>query len=222
MKDREPKCPGQYKASISTDQIEAMNSGNEFIIKLTKDDQPSEVGTPYNKESVLPDDLANALGLVGDPTPADALRALHNRIYPVGSIYLSVNDTNPAELFGGTWTQLKDRFLLAAGNTYNAGATGGAATVKLTEKDMPSHVHMETAKVYGYACWEGKLNTGDQYGFAFDYTKTAGAAQYRVPERTIEHVATVSLYSNTWSAGKNGAHNNMPPYLAVYMWQRIA
>lgn len=52
---------------------------------------------------------------------------LLNFIYPVGSIYMSVNATNPASLFGGTWEQIKDRFLLAAGDNYSAGATGGAS-----------------------------------------------------------------------------------------------
>lgn len=221
MTDRKPGAPGQYKAVITADQIAAMNSGEEFTVTLTRDDRPIAEGTPYNKAAVLPDDLAQALGLVGDPTPADALWALHERIYPVGSIYLSVNDTDPGELFGGTWLQLKDRFLLAAGNTYAAGKTGGEAAVRLKEKEMPAHTHTEHAKVYGYPGWEGTLQT-DTYGFAFDYTKTTGAAHYYGPGSTIRNVATVSLYSNTGTSGKGEAHNNMPPYLAVYMWKRIA
>ena len=52
-------------------------------------------------------------------------------IYPVGSIYMSVNSTSPASLFGGTWEQIKDTFLLSAGDTYTAGATGGSATKNL-------------------------------------------------------------------------------------------
>lgn len=63
------------------------------------------------------------------------------RAYPVGSIYLSVNSTNPSSLFGGSWTQLKDRFLLAAGTSYSAGSTGGEATHTLKESEMPEHSH---------------------------------------------------------------------------------
>lgn len=62
-------------------------------------------------------------------------------IYPVGSIYISVNKVNPATLFGGTWEQIKDRFLLAYGDTYNNGATGGEATHTLTSQEMPTHNH---------------------------------------------------------------------------------
>lgn len=57
-------------------------------------------------------------------------------IYPVGSIYLSVNATSPAELFGGTWEQIKDTFLLASGDTYEAGSTGGVLAIS----NMPPYL----------------------------------------------------------------------------------
>ena len=68
---------------------------------------------------------------------------LINTIYPVGSIYMSVNSTNPSVLFGGTWEQIKDTFLLATGDTYANGSTGGEATHTLTENEMPSHTHIQ-------------------------------------------------------------------------------
>ena len=64
-----------------------------------------------------------------------------NKIYPVGSIYMSINSTDPSELFGGEWEQIKDRFLLACGTTYSNGATGGEATHTLTTNEMPTHSH---------------------------------------------------------------------------------
>ena len=66
-----------------------------------------------------------------------------DNVYPVGSIYMSVNNTNPSTLFGGTWQQIQDRFLLAAGATYAAGATGGEATHTLTTDEMPAHSHFQ-------------------------------------------------------------------------------
>ena len=60
----------------------------------------------------------------------------------MGSLYWSSKSTNPASLFGGTWAQIKDRFVLACGDTYNTtGATGGASTVTLSVSNMPSHSH---------------------------------------------------------------------------------
>lgn len=65
-----------------------------------------------------------------------------DNVWPVGSIYMSVNSTNPGTLFGGTWQQIKDRFLLACGSTYANGATGGEATHALTVNEMPTHKHL--------------------------------------------------------------------------------
>lgn len=64
-----------------------------------------------------------------------------DNVWPVGSIYMSVISTNPSTLFGGTWQQLQNRFLLGAGSSYSNGATGGEATHKLTVNEMPSHQH---------------------------------------------------------------------------------
>ena len=142
-------------------------------------------------------------------------------VYPVGSIYMSVNNTNPATLFGfGTWEQIKDTFLLSAGDTYTAGATGGEATHTLTVDEMPSHAHdARTATINGG--WSGnsgnmlnrRLNAyfeDNQYR-SFSYDARANIAH-------IERVTT----GDTSETGGGQAHNNMPPYLVVYMWKRTA
>ena len=121
-------------------------------------------------------------------------------IYPVGSIYMSVNATSPQTLFGGTWEQVKDRFLLGAGSTYTAGSTGGEANVTLTEDQMPQHTHkLALTSTAG----EGSYSTS-----YVAYTKTGG--------NTYTNANAVS------SAGGGGSHNNMPPYLTVYVWKRTA
>ena len=119
---------------------------------------------------------------------------LLNLIYPVGSIYISVNSTNPANLFGGTWEQIKDRFLLACGSTYNAGATGGEATHTLTIAEMPSHNH-----TWG---WRKSAASGNNAWDAAGSDKTGTSSDI------------------IGSTGGGKPHNNMPPYLAVYMWKR--
>ena len=73
------------------------------------------------------------------------LYKLMKAIYPVGSLYWSSKNTNPSTLFGGTWTQIKDKFVLACGDTYpTTGATGGNASIKLTVANLPSHSHTFT------------------------------------------------------------------------------
>ena len=77
MKDRQPGAPGQYKAVIATAELQKMQAGEAFVITMTRDDHPLVEGTPYNKASVLPDDLAAIIcpGVL-DPTPADAFRGV--------------------------------------------------------------------------------------------------------------------------------------------------
>ena len=64
-----------------------------------------------------------------------------SKLYPVGSVYISFNSANPSTLFGGTWVRLKDKFLLACGDTYPANTTGGSATKTIAVSNMPSHNH---------------------------------------------------------------------------------
>ena len=81
MTDRQTDSPGQYKAVVTTAELAKMQNGEEFVINLVRDDHPITEGTPYNKESVLPDELAEQLCPdIEDPTPADAFRGLNDRI----------------------------------------------------------------------------------------------------------------------------------------------
>ena len=117
-------------------------------------------------------------------------------IYPVGAVYISVNSTSPASLFGGTWEQLKDRFLLGAGSTYTAGSTGGEAAHTLTESEMPMHRHASgVSQSESVDATPGTAQARTQFSRSYGYTDYVGGDQ---------------------------AHNNMPPYLAVYMWRRVS
>lgn len=125
-------------------------------------------------------------------------------IYPIGSIYLSVSPANPQTLFGGTWEQVKDRFLLAAGSSYEAGETGGAATVSLSTANLPAHTHT--------------LNLAKRQKFLSSGT----TGTYVLVDSTDTTSTNYAPLNNgtTTSAGSGAAHNNMPPYLAVYVWKR--
>lgn len=133
-------------------------------------------------------------------------KELLDLMYPVGSIYLSVSSANPQTLFGGTWEQVKDRFLLAAGSSYEAGETGGAATVSLSTANLPAHTH--------------KLNLAKRQKFLSSGTNST----YVLVDSTDTSSTNYAPLNNgtTTSAGSGTAHNNMPPYLAVYVWKRTA
>lgn len=113
--------------------------------------------------------------------------------YPVGAIYLSVNDINPGTLFGGTWERIEDTFLLACGSVYAIGSTGGETTHTLTIEEMPSHSH-------GVLYKNVTIASGDTYT-----NELSGSENY-----------------NTSAVGGSLPHNNMPPYLAINVWKRIS
>lgn len=126
-------------------------------------------------------------------------KTIIDTIYPVGSIYITLNQTSPSRLFPGTyWKQIKNRFLLSASSTYSALSVGGEATHTLTESEIPVHQHI---------IWYP--NEGGERSAAIGYPE-AGSKNTWYAEA-----------SKTSSAGGGGAHNNMPPYLAVYMWERV-
>ena len=75
----------------------------------------------------------------------DQMQATASKLYPVGSVYISFNATDPSTLFGGTWVRLKDRFLLASGDTYAANTTGGSATKTIGVNNIPAHNHTVNA-----------------------------------------------------------------------------
>lgn len=122
-------------------------------------------------------------------------------MYPVGAIYISTSSTNPGTFIGGTWEQIKDTFLLAAGDTYAAASTGGEATHTLTTSEIPSHRHIATKYTTSY----GSGSQTAWRAMSFDGTN---------------HDFTQTVYTDYEGGG--GAHNNMPPYLAVYVWKRTA
>ena len=116
----------------------------------------------------------------------------------MGAIYISAVATDPNTLFGGTWTRIKDRFLLAAGDTFAAGKTGGEASHTLTVDEIPDHTHS-----YQY--------TGQ--------STVIGTDTIRLYDRNGQP----NQYTGQQSSNCGGkAHNNMPPSLTVYVWRRTS
>ena len=108
-----------------------------------------------------------------------AKESLIDLIYPVGAIYMSVNSVSPSTLFGGTWEQIQDTFLLACGTTYSGGSTGGSNTHKhttqghtLTIAEMPSHRHQE------YYTWSGAGSVGGNWKVNMTSTGNGGAGTW--------------------------------------------
>lgn len=130
---------------------------------------------------------------------------LLDELYPIGSIYMSVNSANPSTLFGGTWEKIKDRFLLASGDKYTAGDMDGEAKHTLTANEIPNLGKFLAFNWKDQIQHQGVFSNG---GFkTLDRTMPSG-----------------NDCGENWINVKGGEqpHNNMPPYLVVNIWKRTA
>ena len=242
------------------------------------------------------DNIATVKSALQNITDSTFKTALLNFCYPVGSLYWSSKSDNPSTLFGGTWVQIKDRFIWAKGDSDAVNAIGGSKTVTLTANNLPSHSHSmnhnHTGSVSGNV---GTTNTNHTHNYSFVHShnfhaflvdevyntsnhKTGkyivgrtnfpniklqfSATTYNsriadtlegIDGKYAEHLeiadttisGTTSLsngenssisHSHTWngsitidtktantgSVGGGTAHENMPPYIVKFCWERTA
>lgn len=162
---------------------------------------------------------------------------LIDTIYPIGSIYMSVNNVSPSTLFGGTWEQIKDKFLLSSGDTYSNGATGGSATVSLTQSQMPRHNHSTNAHSHstsdnGEYFVTNTQSTANNTRVTYSSSGNRMVDGFNTTNSIFHHRANTNSQSpstkytggtgSTESASNGSAHENMPPYIVVNVWKRTA
>ena len=151
------------------------------------------------------------------------------KVYPVGSIYMSTVSTNPATLLGfGTWEAMPAGHVLLAqgksswGTTYNAGSTGGEATHKLTVGELPTHSHTGSINAAGEHTHSLTLpafwGDGDGRGNGWAGDTRDGGDRTNTFSTVGNHTHTVTINST----GSGQPHNNLQPYISVYMWKRTA
>ena len=175
------------------------------------------------KSLTLPDDWTTNIN--ADKLDGKHASELWSILMPVGFIYSSLAPTSPATLFGGTWAAIQDRFLVGAGNLYAGNSTGGATThghtqvahahttgaMALSTAQMPYHRHVGA---YNYT---GNFSGSGSYAFMLTTT--------RVDNGVVGYAGGGAAHGHGDTGGATPAINNgssMPPYLAVFMWQRTA
>lgn len=162
-----------------------------------------------------------------DPT------AICNLIYPVGSIYISVNTSSPAVLFGGTWERIKDVFLLGAGDIYTLLEDGGEAEHVLVQSEIPGHTHdvvgetlsdgAHTHQVRGGANVSSSGKAGlESYASRFSSWRTISSSNSNGNPALAAGAHTHNISLTSQITGGSYPHNNMPPYIAVNIWKRTA
>lgn len=156
---------------------------------------------------------------------------------------MSFNATSPTDLFGGTWEALEQgRVLIGQGSSYPAGSTGGEATHTLSLNEMPSHNHGGTFSGSGTTSSSGSHshsitmrvsnisgNPNGGYNPAYNDTQHGrynNNGSYNVGSLSTSsaggHTHTFSVSGNINTNGGDTAFNLMQPYIACYMWRRIA
>lgn len=202
------------RVKAEEDRVEAEIARNEACQKLIYDTEQTCRDVVLDATTATQQaERAASLALSSVEQVHDSLNEMLSSIYPVGSIYMSMNSTSPATLFGGSWVQLKDRFLIGAGNTYYAGGQGGNA----------SHNH-------GSGTLSALFDADDtQYGLKSShptYDDNGFSAPWK-PDKTfyVDSATSGSNYASERGidvSGQTGDAETLPPYLAVYMWHRIA
>lgn len=178
---------------------------NDILYGVDVDDlthSPEGTSKKFTKQNLLKEINSRAGDIESDVSDLkSAVANILNLVYPVGSIYTNAtDDTNPGTLLGvGTWEAFgQGRVMVgkaSSGTFATAGATGGAETHTLTVNEMPSHNH----DIGGYG-------------------PTIGGEQYYMFTKTVENYGLKS----TQARGGGAPHNNLQPYIVVYMWKRVS
>ena len=156
----------------------------------------------------------------------DGKIAIPQDCWPVGSIYISINNVNPTKYFGGTWVAFgTGRTLVGVDSNQtefkSVEKTGGAKTHTLTKGQIPSHNHegktgtalSSFLRVVGAAGTTIAVNHTVGYASGAAFVDTNGG---NIPGANHYHEFTTS------SVGNGEAHNNLQPYITVYFWKRTA
>ena len=166
------------------------------------------------------------------------------KVYPVGSIYISYNSTNPGTLFGGTWEAFgKGQTLVGIDSSQTefntVGKTGGEKVHILTVSEMPSHTHTFTGNTVTTSESGAHRHLQDNYTIVVSPGTNTGVfdVQYNANHEGLlissidasdthrvqedgAHTHTVTATGSNSSSGGSKAHNNLQPYITVYMWRR--
>ena len=215
-----------------SDEYQLRKDIDSIYDDLYTDDKLLSVILDPNSDLNLVDDGNNKrgsldaiFGYYGLKTINDRVTALENSIrskisiddaYPVGSIYISINSTSPATLFGGSWSQLSDAFLYAVSSNADTDEVSPPTGQGSKDAIVVSHTHGTGNSTYpNFLCSDvgvgitsnKKAHSNDSNGIYLLYTNDSGDITERTASETV---------------GDDGTDKNMPPYLKVYMWKRTA
>ena len=170
-------------------------------------DIPTWLGD-FNSAMTAIDSGINAAATAASGAATDAKAALNRCPFPIG--YGGFFQSDPNSIYEGTnWEQKRDVFILASGDTYGAGSSGGEATHKLTIEEMPAHGHAVVPL-------NAKGGTNGTFVVNNPYVAMSAADTINISDGNKFYARNTSI------EGGLKAHNNMPPYFAMPFWIRTA
>lgn len=207
-------------------------SGSSEVIQNNIENVVGTSETPY----------AGAVGFDRDALLSEVISEINqnpdsilNNVYPVGSVYISINNVSPHDLFGGVWESLPGRFLVGAGasidiskntRSFSGGEANGEYQHLLSTKELPAHTHDGTSSEYVHSHqYEDETFDYFQYVNEFKWHDSNYGVKYADVTRDNRDTDPAGSHSHNLTLGNTGGsqpHNNMPPYLVVYMWKRVA
>ena len=205
---------------------------NTYIVYLDGEATRNELS---NQE--LTDRLTRLESLVGTLTDKVNNSVSLDDIYPVGSVYISIDNTNPNEKFKGTWEKIEGRFLLGSSSSYTLGSNGGNSSVSYTPSGSVGWTALTIPQlpyVSGDIYVRGIFNDGqtltDTPGGIFRMTPNAGVVwknsvntQGKSEATDIIHMEFGGNQGHTHGfTGTASSITTMPPYTVVNIWKRTA
>lgn len=210
---------------------------------------PSTTPGPYFFHAIN-SEIRNAIVASGQTPDVNDLQQLAKAMmllaHPVGSFYTSTDPTSPEVLFGGKWTQVKDRMIVGAGGDFGVLTTGGERSHTLTQAEMPAHTHSGSTNEQGnHTHTRGTQNivgtfyTGRSEGVASNAFSVVEGGHYSNEHSARDGFRVDLNAANGWTgeSSENGSHshtvtinnagggqafNTMSPYLAAFIWYRTA
>ena len=239
------QTPDEIIADVSRFDTEVTQQGTKISASDLQDivDKVNDLETKIGQENgsyiYVNNEFQSQVNFTSNPQTQ--IDNIWDKIYPVGSIYMSTSTTSPATLFGGTWEQIHDRFLLSSSDSYPLGEIGGEASHTLSVNEMPNHNHSQishshetnttsktlTGEIYCEIDANGTTGALGNGIVSRGSTQTCSGTAGTIPIGCIKidatHTHTTNSVAPTINAmGGGQAHNNMPPYLVVNMWKRTA
>ena len=225
---------GEAEANLTLTKNTRKESTSKFTVDIESAAAPEDYWSEYEMsyfETVLSRLDNIALSVEDAQTYAESARSFSNSAaasaarasaiamadaiacFPVGTILMTATNANPGTYIGGTWTAIEGSFLLAQSEDHPAGETGGAETVELTESNLPAHRHL----IMNNSSADSTPTSGNTLA---RYDRSFGAREgeyYNLNTNSGE-----AVWGRTSATGSGTAHDNMPPYVAVYVWKRTA